>query len=303
MIRVSLGTAACLGLTRMRSEALPTTAYLLHGEGCLMNCAFCPGRGSGGKGRRLGQPRPPFSAGRGHRRAAAGCREGRSGSCLQSVCEPGGGSALAGLIRLLAARQACHITFRLFLRCRGGLIFKAGADRISIALDTVSEGSPPVTGAAALRNVSPARKCARLWPGRMSYAYHLRSRQKPKRRRSCSNCWCGKRLRWAFLLSRRSRGPRWRGIRLPTGFIPPPPGALLPAAARSYFMARLRFRKGRLVSFGIGERAAAPARRGEAFQTGGCPGCNRPILMKGRAAIWLPRPLSAAETAAALAFI
>lgn len=41
MIRCSIGTAKVLGLKKVRVDALPTTAYLMVGERCRFNCAFC----------------------------------------------------------------------------------------------------------------------------------------------------------------------------------------------------------------------------------------------------------------------
>lgn len=40
-IGVSIGTAAVLGLADIATAAAPTTAYLMLGGRCLMNCAFC----------------------------------------------------------------------------------------------------------------------------------------------------------------------------------------------------------------------------------------------------------------------
>ncbi|MHA1696811.1 MAG: radical SAM protein [Candidatus Helarchaeota archaeon] len=42
-IRVSIGTASCLGLNDMKLDAIPTTAYLMlfHQGKCIANCAFC----------------------------------------------------------------------------------------------------------------------------------------------------------------------------------------------------------------------------------------------------------------------
>jgi biotin synthase len=40
-MRVSIGTAHVLGLKEIKVDALPTTAYLMHGEGCRRNCQFC----------------------------------------------------------------------------------------------------------------------------------------------------------------------------------------------------------------------------------------------------------------------
>jgi len=41
MIRCSIGTAKVLGLKSIKVDALPTTAYLMAGEKCRFNCAFC----------------------------------------------------------------------------------------------------------------------------------------------------------------------------------------------------------------------------------------------------------------------
>lgn len=41
-INVSTGTAATLDLITLRMDPLPTTAYLLLGTGCPNNCSFCP---------------------------------------------------------------------------------------------------------------------------------------------------------------------------------------------------------------------------------------------------------------------
>src|SRR5450756_510934 len=41
MWRVSSGTAAVLGLAPLRMDTAPTTAYIMLGERCLRNCAYC----------------------------------------------------------------------------------------------------------------------------------------------------------------------------------------------------------------------------------------------------------------------
>lgn len=48
MIRVSIGTAAHLGLCSIKSAAPPTTGYLMNTGGCTFHCAFCP-QGQGDK--------------------------------------------------------------------------------------------------------------------------------------------------------------------------------------------------------------------------------------------------------------
>ncbi|SJZ30383.1 radical SAM protein [Selenihalanaerobacter shriftii] len=41
MIKLSAGTANVLGLKRLKTDAPPTTAYLMAGEGCKNSCGFC----------------------------------------------------------------------------------------------------------------------------------------------------------------------------------------------------------------------------------------------------------------------
>ncbi|MFY9385006.1 MAG: radical SAM protein [Dethiobacteria bacterium] len=312
MIRVSLGTAACLGLTRMRSEALPTTAYLLHGEGCLMNCAFCPqAREAGGKAGRLGRISwPPFPREEviaGLQRAAG---KGLQRICLQAVCEPGGGSALAGLIRLLSGAAGLPISLSAPVHsvAEAALFFDAGAERISIALDTVSEElSARYKGGGFEKRLRLLRKCARLWPGRMSTHIICGLGETEEEAAQLLELLVREKITVGLFAFTPLKGTPLEG------HPPPEPGSYRRLQALYYLLRRghiswpgLRFRKGRLVSFGIGEREL---RRllggGEAFQTGGCPGCNRPYFNErpGGLIYNYPRPLSAAETAAALAFI
>ena len=39
--KLSIGTAAALGLRQLKTDYLPTTAYIMLGEKCLRNCSFC----------------------------------------------------------------------------------------------------------------------------------------------------------------------------------------------------------------------------------------------------------------------
>lgn len=62
-IRVSLGTALGLGLKAGRQEVAPTTAYLLWDEGCRGACSFCPragGNASSDKLSRVAWPKWPW---------------------------------------------------------------------------------------------------------------------------------------------------------------------------------------------------------------------------------------------------
>ena len=87
MIRLSAGTAAAMGLKKIRMDAPPTTAYLFYGQGCSGSCAFCS-QADGGKGEKnqLGRVIWPVvgwdELEAGIRRAA---ENGFQRLCLQSV--------------------------------------------------------------------------------------------------------------------------------------------------------------------------------------------------------------------------
>ncbi len=312
MIRVSLGTAALLGLVRMRAETTPTAAYLLHGEGCRMNCAFCPqARGADGREGRLGRVTwPSFS----REEVIAGLQQaagkGLQRICLQAVCEPGGGSALAGLVKLLsgAVNLPLSLSAPVHTIVEAASFFEAGAERISIALDAASnELYARYKGGDLQKRLGLLRECARLWPGRMST--HI-------------TCGLGEsEEEVALLLDLLLRDKITVGLFAFTplkgtpleGQPPPEPGSYRRLQALHHLLRYghvswkdLRFREGRLISFGIdGREMRRLLSGGEAFQTGGCPGCNRPYFNErpGGFIYNYPRPLSTSETAAALTLI
>ena len=39
--KLSVGTAGAIGIRKLKTDALPTTAYIMLGEKCTRNCAFC----------------------------------------------------------------------------------------------------------------------------------------------------------------------------------------------------------------------------------------------------------------------
>ncbi|NLA27299.1 MAG: radical SAM protein [Firmicutes bacterium] len=309
MIRLSLGTAALLGLIRMQTKSLPTTAYLLHGEGCLMNCSFCPqAREAQGRGGRLGRVTwPPFSKKEVVAALQRAAGEGLQRICLQAVCEPGIRDTLAGLVRLLSESVTLPLSLSAPVRstAEAALLFKAGAERISIAIDAASdELYSRHKGGNLQKRLALLRECARLWPGRMNT--HL-------------ICGLGEtEEELALLLHLLQREGITVGLFAFTplkgtaleGQPPPEPASYRRLQSLHYLLRQghvswknLHFSEGRLISFGIGENEMRHLLGGgEAFQTSGCPGCNRPYFNErpGGFIYNYPHPLSTAEIAAAL---
>jgi lipoyl synthase len=310
VIRLSAGTAARIGLTRMKSDDLPATAYLLFGEGCLMDCAFCPqARSAGAHPERLGRitwrafPRERVLAYL-HRAAGMGFER----ICLQSVRQKDG---LVALAELVGAVKACSslplsVSVRVESTEEAAALFAAGANRISIALDAVNPRDFARLKSGSFEQCcNLLRDCSRLFPGRI-----------------CTHIICGlgeteEEAAAAIAALFRSgvsvalfAFTPLRGTRL-AGHPPPEPASYRRLQAVHYLLRQglasypqLRFREGRLVSFGLEpvelERHLAG---GEAFQTSGCSGCNRPYYNErpGGFAYNYPRRLNAAEAATALA--
>lgn len=309
MIRISLGTASLLGLVRMRAESAPTTAYLLQGESCRMNCTFCPqAREARGRAGQLGRVTwPPFS--REEVMAGLQRKAGRELQriCLQAVSEPGGARTLVRLISLLSGAVGLPLSLSAPVRsvAEAAAFFDAGAERLSIALDAATgEIYARHKGGDFKKQLELLRECARLWPGRMSTHLICGLGESEEEAAALMHLLLREKITLGLFAFTPLRGTPLEGR------TPPEPDSYRRMQALLYLLKcehvswhNLRFSEGRLVSFGMG---GAEIQRllgsGEAFRTAGCPGCNRPYFNErpGGFIYNYPRPLSAAETAAAL---
>jgi biotin synthase-related radical SAM superfamily protein len=141
-IRVSSGSAIVLELLRGKSDAMPTTAYLLtYRKGkCIANCRFCPqARESSGRADMLSRVSwPIFST----RDVLVGIEKAVRNSaikrvCLQALSYPKVFAHLSALINAIYSRTkvpisvSCQPLNRESIR----LLSEAGAERIGISLD------------------------------------------------------------------------------------------------------------------------------------------------------------------------
>ena len=87
LIHVSIGTAGVLGLVKVPMAVAPTTAYLMVGSRCVMNCAFCAqARESKSDGRSLSRVTwPEFSLDRVCARLKKAEQQGRIERCCMQV--------------------------------------------------------------------------------------------------------------------------------------------------------------------------------------------------------------------------
>jgi lipoyl synthase len=305
-INVSLGTAAVLGLARTAMAAAPTTAYLMLGGRCVMDCAFCAqARESRAGALNLSRVTwPEYDLEDVLARLPAVVASGAIlRVCLQVTLTDRSFREAMGV--LLAVKGVCEVPFDVALLPLNleqvRRLVEAGADHIGFGLDAASaQVFDRVKGGNWARHIALVENTARAFPGRA--AVHLivglgETEQE-----------MAERIQWAHDLGAAVGLFAFtpvRGTHL-ANLAPPPL-----AAYRRMQMARwlivhelarweeMAFdESGVLTAFGV----PLPG-DGQAFRTSGCPGCNRPFYNEqpGGPLYNYPWPLSTAEAEGALA--
>ncbi len=312
MIRLSAGTAACLGLSDNRMDIYPTTAYLLSGNSCMMSCAFCPqGLGKSEALNRLGRVTWPEYT---WPEVEKGLREAESKGikrvCLQSVRHPAGIDPLLGQIQKIKEASSLPLSLSAWIDSveKARAVAEAGAERLSVSLDAANpELYSGLKGGSFKRQLELLFSCASALPGRVST--HL-------------ICGLGESdEEIMFLAEKLIKGGvtpalfafvPLRGTRLEK--VEPPAieryrrvqAALYLLREKKITYGMLEFVRGRLTGFSLmADELTKYLAGGEAFRTSGCPGCNRPYYNErpGKTIYNYHRSLDEEETEAALSLV
>jgi len=304
-INVSIGTAAVLGLVDVPMADAPTTAYLMLGGRCRMDCAFCAqGRESQAGTEQLSRvtwPEYPLQAAAA-RLAEAAARGAVRRACLQVTVTAASLEQALAILRALKAVSDVPFDVAILPRDLGQVarLLEAGADNVGFGLDAACERVfRRVKGGSWARSLALIEATARTYPGRA--ALHLiaglgeTERELVERIQWARDRWVTTGL-FAFTPVRGTRMEKQR-----------PPD--LPAYRRvqaahwliAHDLARLEQmefdEEGRLIRLG----APLPG-DGRAFETSGCTDCNRPSYNErpGGTIYNYPRPLTVEEAARAL---
>ncbi|MFO8192482.1 MAG: radical SAM protein [Bacillota bacterium] len=309
MIRLSAGTAACLGLAGNKMDAYPTTAYLLSGRRCLMKCSFCP-QGVGDKEtlNRLGRISWPEYAWVDVKKAFKQAEEaGIERVCLQSVRHEDGIETLLGQIKRLTTELSIPLSLSAWIRDKdeAKTLFAAGVERMSISIDVINaEAFRKIKGGLQQKRLDLLLNCAEMFPNKMST--HLICGLGETEYEALSMI---DKLNQASVTIALFAFIPLRGTDLENA--EPPALDSYRRIQAGYYLLRnkamtftdFKFIKGRLSSCGLMKSELADIlSRGEAFETSGCPGCNRPYYNErpGRTIYNYHRPLSMDEIETAL---
>ena len=300
VVNVSIGTAAQLGLVDAPMAVAPTTAYLMLGGRCLMNCAFCAqARDSQASALHLSRVTwPEFAL---HqvldRLPDAVARGAIRRACLQVTVTVGAFEQTLDIVE--AVRSVSDVPFDVAILPRDVAqvrqLLDAGVDHIGFGLDAACERVFSQTkGGNWARSLKLVQETARSFPGRG--AVHLIVGLGETEREMVE------RIQWAHDLGLEVGLFAFTPVR-GTHLADRPPPAL--ATYRRMQAARwlivhdgacieeMTFNtRQQLVQLGVPLPIEA-----EAFRTSGCPDCNRPFYNEQPSGPLYnyPRPLTAGE--------
>jgi len=302
-IHISSGTATVLGLSEAFIDAPPTTAYLLVGERCERDCSFCTqARSSRAPAQALSRVIwPPHE----EKKTFSALKEAYQSdkiqrACLQVTVSPG---YLSHTQKIIAQLQGIPISASVVVSHLDQVaqLLDSGLEIVGLSLDAANEEVyRRVKGGDFHQALAFIEEASQRFPGRI--ATHL-------------IVGLGETEEEMARLIQRLHD--WGGIVALFAFTPNPGTALedQPAPPLSSYR-RIQIARhliveglvraeefafspeGHILRFGLDKDELSEALKGgRAFQTSGCPGCNRPYYNErpGGPLYNYPRPLTPAE--------
>jgi len=308
LIKVSSGTLGVLGMAETWLDAPPTTAYLMVGGRCRRDCAFCAqARSSRASALALSRVTwPPWETEETLSEVERAYSRGRiQRCCLQVTDGPGNLDRVRAMATRLGGRVPLSVSVVANADQAEGLL-KAGVERIGLSLDAVNEEAfRRVKGGDLRASLAVIEEAAHRFPGRVST--HLiagleETEEEMVRMIGLLHDWEVTPALFAFTpipgtaMEDQASPPvaSYRRVQIARHLI------LNGLVAVEDFTFSL---EGRVESFGLGsDELERLLLDGKAFQTSGCPGCNRPYYNEPpRGPLYnYPRSLDAHEVTCAL---
>ncbi len=311
-VGVSAGTAAVLNLRRIRQADAPTTAYLMLGERCGGDCTFCAqARSSAARAHFLSRIAwPPYPTEQAlHAVARSYARGEILRCCLQVTMSPGYVSQTLFLVQRLRSLSPVPICASTALSALDDIraLLQCGVERVTLAVDAACERVYRQTkGTGWQQRLGVLRTAAHRFPGRIGTHLIAGLGETEREMSMMLQEMIDRQVSVGLFTFTPVPGTAWdnRSPPLLSSYrrIQAARHLLLSGAC---CVSDFEFSpQGQIVSYGlnraeVGELLA----NGCAFQTAGCPGCNRPYYNErpGRVMYNYPRSLSAQETEAAIA--
>ncbi len=308
--KLSAGTACVVGKKQLKTDVLPTTAYIMLGEKCRNNCRFCAqSLDSSARADMLSRVTwPEFPGEDAAQAVGAAFQAGKlKRACLQVVKSSQSWQvstdALAALTRVSNVPVCVSTDIETVAQAKE--LLDRGADRISISLDAATAKLyHEVKGGQWSKRWDLLKNCADQLPGRVST--HLivgLGETEEEMITTIANCQDNS-IHVGLFAFTPVRGTAWADKQ-------PPAIGHYRRVQMAHFLLRqgysrdvFHYQDGRLMGFSLppAELNAVFA-DGKAFETSGCNGCNRPYYNErpGGPMYNYPRPLTQAEVRQAIA--
>lgn len=306
MIKVSAGTAHVLGLKALKTDAPPTTAYLMAGEKCSRSCGFCPqGRESQSRSDLLSRVTwPGFQIQEVVPRIAQAYTSGEiKRTCVQVVNSQQSWQQTREMVTELIRTTGVPIC----LSCsrmdmaRLAEMLAAGVDRIGLPLDVANpELYARIKGGNWAEQLAFIEQAAQAFPGRISTHLIVGLGEKEEEICQLMQRFTDQDITIALFAFTPVPGTALADC-------PPPPLAQYRRMQAAHWLIKQRLVRveqmtftaaGRLVYLGAEEEQLRTwLASGAAFQTSGCPDCNRPYYNEKPGGVMYnyPRPLTSEE--------
>lgn len=307
MWKLSAGTASIIGKRVIKSDAAPTTAYIMLGVKCRNNCRFCAqARDSQAKETLLSRVTwpeyPDQEAADGILTAYTNGKVKRA--CLQVVNTRDSLNVTLQALGKLQEKQPVPVCVSSYITSleQAKQLIAAGAERICIALDAATPALyKQVKCGDWFAKWHLLEECARCFPGRMTT--HLivgLGESEADMVEMMAKC-VAKNITVGLFAFTPLKGTHFAGRK------PPDIGTYrriqiaLYLLGKGYPLPAIRVEAGRISGFDVPHLPHILS-DGKAFETAGCPDCNRPYYNERPGGIMYnyPRPLSAREVDQAL---
>lgn len=305
--KLSAGTASVLGKKRIKNAAPPTTAYIMLGEGCRNHCGFCAQSGTG-KRKRDYLSRISWQGIPGEEAVPALRGAYAEGTikriCLQVVDSENSRETTLEALNQLQKANLGAVCVSQNLQTAGQVreLLAAGAEKICIAIDAATPDIyRRVKGGNWESKWKLLTECVRLFPGRISTHLIIGLGENERQAVEFIAACCQ------------------QGITVGLFAFTPLPGTALAAAeppaigqyrrvqvayyllSKGYGQEVIRYTGDQITDIAVADIGLLLL-DGRAFETTGCPDCNRPYYNERPGGIMYnyPRPLTAAETEQAI---
>ena len=284
--RVSSGSAAVLGLQQVAMDAAPTTAYLMLGDRCSRNCAFCTqARESHARQSALSRVTwPLIQASVAADAVARAYLEGTiERACFQVTVSPGSLARTERAVADLARRCPMPISVSIVPRSAKDVerLLGAGAERVTMALDAACERvHRSVKGRSWSGTMSLLESCARSHPGSIGTHLIVGLGETEREMAECMQMLADLSVSIGLFAFTPVRGTALQD------WAPPSLAQYRRMQVARWLMVNglarteqfeYEQRDGRLCHLGLdAERLRSLLAGGDAFRTSGCAGCNRP---------------------------